>query len=66
MRRPRQIGFALVSGLLLVVAASVVIALSDSGSPERPPADQVAGFLAASTPATLPDALARRQFVRAS
>jgi hypothetical protein len=65
VRRPQRVGFVLSSGLLVIVAAGIVIALSDSGSPERPPAEQVAGFSAAPTPATLPDAAARQQFIRA-
>jgi hypothetical protein len=64
MRKPPHIGLVLVSGLLVIAAAGVVIALSDNGSPQRPPAEQVASFSAAPTPATLPDAAARQQFVR--
>lgn len=62
-RRPRT-RLVLVSGLLVIAAAGGVIALSDNGSPQRPPAEQVASFSVAPTPATLPDAAARQQFVR--
>jgi hypothetical protein len=65
MRRLPRAGPAPGSGLLVIVLAGIVVALSDTGSPDRPPAEQVARFSAAPTPATVPDAAARRELVRA-
>ncbi len=63
--RVARIRLVVTAGLLLVAAAGVVIALSDDGSPELPPAERVASFAAPPTPATVPDAATREQFVRA-
>ena len=64
MRMPPRAGLILGSGLLVIVAAGI-LALSDTGSPDRPPAEQIARFSSPATPATVPDAAVRERFMRA-